>query len=641
MISAPNRTLKISMIGHIVKTALVLAALLLVSSCASGYYAKAGAAHSAYKRGEFKKSAEIIKRTKVSPRDRLLRLLDESMILHAAGEYEESNRLLSEAEEQAESFRSKSLSREISATLFSEEATEYAGERFERMFIPVIRLLNYIALENWNGAQVEVRKIQTTAEREYDRAADFDNAFSMYLSAMIWEASGLINDALIEYRRLAAQNKQVPYYAHDMKRISAKLGMMPKFPPKDSIAWQSPENYKKEDGELIVIVGIGQAPIFCSETVATGFFTVAMPTLSHEPALADHVEIKIDGKSIGRTYTFYNVTEDILKALELRRKRSFMRKLAKLGTQGALYGVSNELMKDDEIEKQLLGLGLALLGISMSAAEKADERSWRTLPDFFQIGRFFLKPGEYEVELVPSKGTGMPPEKISIDRDKPRFMMASFPQTTASGRPAPFKYSAKKSGTETEVAMLAAQVKKNPQAGNAKASLAVAKVKAGEYDVELLSLEAIKQGGSKEDAYFALITSETIKGSYANAAAYAQKALIAVPGSSVPFGEYAHALESLSVSSKGKTGPKIVFKDPGDHHAGALSAYINGLVCEKNGDFESATKNFAKSHQKGLKGDKIDAKIVENYKKTDEKFRKSKEGMKILDDFTDFFLKNL
>lgn len=605
-------------------------------SCASGYYHKARSAHQAYKSGDFKRAANLIRDVKPTGRDKLLHLLDMGMILHGAGEYSESNEVLTKAEDLAEGLRSKSVSREVSATLWSEEATEFSGERFERMLIPTIKLLNYILLDEWKEALVEVRHMQTLAEREFGKAKDFDNAFSTYLSAMIWETSGLINDAYIDYNKLGIQNKHVPYFAHDLKFTSGKLGFKPKLPKKEMLAWSASENYRKELGEFVVIAEVGQAPKFISESVSTGFFTVAVPTLIHEAPPVEYVDISIDGKGIARTYTFYDITGDMVGALKDRQKRSLIRKMIKLSAQGALYGVADEMMKDDKTENQLIGLAMAFLSLSMSAAEKADERSWRTLPSNLQIGRVFLKPGIHKITLTPIGGGKATTEEVTIEKATPKYVLLKFPDTLISSAKSLTARDVALSKAAIEEQKLIERAKQNPDDGDLKIQLAIARIKNGNYDIETLATKGINQGGDKEKGYLALIIAHAVNARFETAADYSKTAADAVnvKKAEESFREYEKTFSALN-----KSEGKIEFhpKKAEDLEL-ALNLFIEGLIAERDEEYPRATKKFALSYENGLKGEQIESKILDNYGKSDKNFKKSKEGMQIVENLADSLL---
>ncbi|MDO8644128.1 MAG: hypothetical protein Q7S00_04065, partial [bacterium] len=352
---------------------------LTITACASNYNSRAQSAHQAYFRGDYDRALQKIDSIKVSPRDRLLYLLDKGMILQGAGRYKESNQILTQAEDLSEELSIKSVSRETASTFWSEEGRDYAGDKEERTMIPVVRMLNYLMMEDWDGALVEVRHTLTLVEKIYANRESFENGFTTYLSGILWESLGYLNDALIDYKKLG--KTELPYYANDLQNLGRRLELAVSLPPSGSPAWDKTKDYRQKKGELIVIAPVGRAPIYISEGGSIGYYTVMVPTIAEFSPSVTSVRVLVNQTEVGKTVSFYKTVEGMRKGLKERRKRTLARKVIKMTTQTGLYTTGAILMSDDDsIGKQLAGLGLEFLSFSMSAADKADERSWRTLP---------------------------------------------------------------------------------------------------------------------------------------------------------------------------------------------------------------------------------------------------------------------
>lgn len=612
---------------------LLICLILLIPlyGCASSYHARAASAHHAYFSGDYGRALELIDKVNPARRDRLLYLLDKGMILHAAGEYEESNKVLTEAEELADALYAKSVSREVAATLWSEEARDYPGERHERAMIPVVRMLNYIMLDDWDGALVEVRRLDNTVEKVYGQEHEYNNAFSLYLSAMTWEALGKINDALIDYKKLGKSGAQVPYYGNDLAAMSRRLAMPVSLPPKGSESWRKSSGYRQEDGELVVIAATGRSPRFVSDWVSTGLFTVSMPRMiAYEPRVSV-AKVVADGKQIGATHPFYNVGDDILIALKERGKRSLIRKMVKLSVQTGLYTAGTILMESDDSREQLAGLALSILAMSMAATDKADERSWRTLPAQYQIGRFYLKPGEHEIEVVPDGGASPVTKNVNISSDKPAVILTRFGDVSSIAARRSASGSTVGSGMSAKERELLKRVRANPGNGALKLELAEARIEAGKYDIESLVTQGIETGGSRRQGTFLLVTALTVREEYGDALRWAASGV--KDGMGGQYAYYAKALGYLAGEGNSPSG------GPGLTDAktlpNAFNHYIAGLVEEKSGDYERATTLMAKAHELGLIGEAVQEHIIASYKRTDEDFKDSKRGADVVSEFAE------
>jgi len=78
----------------------------------------------------------------------------------------------------------------------------YEGEDFETVLINVVAALNYVLLNQWDDALVEARKVDhklNVINDRYDKKNVYkEDAFARYLSGILYEGKGELNDAFIE-----------------------------------------------------------------------------------------------------------------------------------------------------------------------------------------------------------------------------------------------------------------------------------------------------------------------------------------------------------------------------------------------------------------------------------------------------------
>ncbi|UCH84926.1 MAG: hypothetical protein JSW50_04350, partial [Candidatus Latescibacterota bacterium] len=89
----------------------------------------------------------------------LLYLYEKGLILHYDNEWVESNLALESAEDLYEDLYTKSLSRVVGSLFTSDNVLKYRGERFEAALIHYYKILNYLYLDDPEGALVECRKL--------------------------------------------------------------------------------------------------------------------------------------------------------------------------------------------------------------------------------------------------------------------------------------------------------------------------------------------------------------------------------------------------------------------------------------------------------------------------------------------------
>lgn len=131
--------------------------------------------------------------------------LDRGMTLHVSGRYEESNAILEQAELRVEELYTRRLRTEAKALLVNDTKLPYAGAPYEQVMINVLKAINYALLEDWDESLVEARRIDhrlnVLSDSVEDTEAYRDDAFARYLTGVLYEAAGDLNNAFIAYRK--------------------------------------------------------------------------------------------------------------------------------------------------------------------------------------------------------------------------------------------------------------------------------------------------------------------------------------------------------------------------------------------------------------------------------------------------------
>jgi len=142
--------------------------------------------------------------------DELLRLMQRGLLLHYAGQYEESNELLQEAERVIDDRYTKSVSRALLSVVSSDRALAWLPSDTERLMVNYYGALNYLALGDLEGAEVEARRLSRLLqlEDEGDEALRPDEIEMRkalrYFAGSVFEAAGNSNDAAVSYRHVWA-----------------------------------------------------------------------------------------------------------------------------------------------------------------------------------------------------------------------------------------------------------------------------------------------------------------------------------------------------------------------------------------------------------------------------------------------------
>ncbi|MEW6681499.1 MAG: hypothetical protein AB1451_01040 [Nitrospirota bacterium] len=372
-------------------------------------------------------------------KNQVLYALDRAMTLHYAGRYEESNRFLERAELLIDDLFTKSVTAEARAMFSNDLTLPYEGEDFETVLINVVSALNYALLGEWDDALVEARKVDHKLNVINDRYAKKnvyrEDAFARYLSGILYEGRGELNDAFIAYRN-AYDTYRVyleqygtpipPTLPADLLRVTEALDLTDEhahyrelFP---AATWIRQRDFRTQ-AELIIVSYDGLAPVKVNEFVdapipdgsgGVYILRVAFPKFVPRPTGLSGADVRVVGEAgvagsqstfLQRTFLVEDITAIAQKDLADRIGRISAKAIARAAakyaaTRAAEHGVNQS--KGDG-SGAIVGLLGNLYGL---ASEQADTRSWRTLPGAIRMARILVPPGRYTVEIVPDGAPG-------------------------------------------------------------------------------------------------------------------------------------------------------------------------------------------------------------------------------------------
>lgn len=154
-------------------------------------------------RGHADSAVHLMRERDVAPRDELLRHLQLGVVLHHAGQWEESNTAFQWAEEEAERRFTRSARQQVGMVLINDGMAAYTPPPAEMAMIPYYRMLNYLALGSGEGTLVEARKANAYLERIRTGSQEpcVGEGFVQYLTGLVYAGAGERTDALVSYRQ--------------------------------------------------------------------------------------------------------------------------------------------------------------------------------------------------------------------------------------------------------------------------------------------------------------------------------------------------------------------------------------------------------------------------------------------------------
>lgn len=379
--------------------------------------------------------------------DKILYLLERGRIAQIKNDleismkdYEATINAVRQREEKA-IIRASDVGAQTSTFLTNDNTIPYQAEGYEKVFLYQFQAFNYLAKKDVEGAGVEVRRAhleQETAremhEKEVRRAEEkarqksleaerayanlnsayrgmddvagkvknsFQNAYTFYLSGIVYELLDQPNDAYIDYKKALQIFPNNTYVQRDVLRLAKALGMnqgLDEYASRiDTV--KAEDEYGDGDtnaGDLVVFFENGFVPqkkeIKVPLPTPNGFLAVAFPVYTAKWPDLEPLSLSVPERNsvFGETEPLCYVQALAVKSLKEKVPGMVVRHLLRSATKAAFQYQA----------KDSAGVaGTILSSFYNVISERADLRSWLTLPRDVQILRKPLSAGVHRVHL--------------------------------------------------------------------------------------------------------------------------------------------------------------------------------------------------------------------------------------------------
>jgi hypothetical protein len=377
-----------------------------------------------------------------------LMLLERATLLQAVGKYKLAARDMMIADQQLDWLDIGAQGKaKIGKYMFSGSSVKYRAPPYERLLLNTLNMVNFMAIGDYEGAQVEARRFSIV---EYFFVNDESKtllpeslALGNYLGGVAFEATGEYNQAARYYAdayRYGLRTSRFRQRLIDLFRITGYGGKG----KGDAVAKLveasragsvlSFEEYRRQyvDGELLMIVQSGMVPykegkkypvgqaiayanahsynynytLSASErsrarelAVSGALKWISFPQLTEKglPGQRD-VNIFVDGREAA-VFMGSNIERQVEHAWERISGALMVAAITRMITRAAMGAGAREATEEASGSG---GLGLlAQLAVegSMLAADKPDTRSWSMLPGQIKMARVRLPEGSYPVKV--------------------------------------------------------------------------------------------------------------------------------------------------------------------------------------------------------------------------------------------------
>ncbi|MGE6124242.1 COG3014 family protein [Aeromonas rivipollensis] len=321
--------------------------------------------------------------------------------------------------------------------LTNDQTMVYRTPDYERTMLHHYLALNYLQRGDAEGALVEVRRANQVQERALKARADevrkakekseeseadgemlqlmsrgapeldrligqvkngFQNAYTFYFSGVLYEAAGDLNDAWVDYQRgyqIAPDNQSLQ---DALLRLARLRGSSDELKETEKKVGRKAPPPAKDQGQLVVLFEDGLIParreIFLPLPISTSSgdfrtFTVAVPYYDNRASDTGPLTVSV-GRQAGRTSS--------LVRLESLAAKDLQERLPGMLTRQALRLVAKEQLRRSAA-KEGGDVGNILVGIFNTLSERADTRSWLTLPAEASSWQGMVPAGEVQLQL--------------------------------------------------------------------------------------------------------------------------------------------------------------------------------------------------------------------------------------------------
>lgn len=370
----------------------------------------------------------------------LLYLLDAAMVTMQCGDLGSAQAYFQRADDLAERLWTESISRHALAMITNDTVLPYAGEDFERVMIHLMAAISYLSAGQPDEALVEARRLDTLLaiyNDKYEKKNVYrEDAFARYLSGILYEADGDWDAAFIDYRR-AVEVYREDYGAYgtdlpemlmaDLVRAAGivdRLADIEGLAPDEGIGRR--DRVARADQGLVALIAFaGYAPQKVQDMLALptpyGPVGMAFPRMVVTPPRC----------ALGRL-TLYDddhffeadlaLVEDInriaVKNLDDRRARILAQAIARATAKQVAIHSIGQATDDHDLQRAIETI---LNLVNILVVEKADTRSWKTLPGQIYMVDLRIPPGEYAAEL-DACGQIIDLGRVSVESHTARYL---------------------------------------------------------------------------------------------------------------------------------------------------------------------------------------------------------------------------
>jgi hypothetical protein len=415
--------MKRAAIGKVLRTvgAMLLGALAL-SGCAT-YSSSFSVIEGKLAAKQYDLALQDIEKQSKSKTEQALYQLNKGMVLRMKRDFAGSNQALEAAKAEMERLYAASVSENALSFMINDATVSYAGDDYEQVLVHLYMALNYLELNQPDAARVEALQVDIKL-REIGESIPgnkfTEDAFSRYLTGLVYEDRGEWSDAMISYRQAyAAYKKYQQDYSlvmpqmlkYDLLRLAKRQGLsneLSKYKKEFGLEHNPDAANLAGQGELVFVLNNGLVPIKREKSInaldpgSGNLIRIALPYYESRSNNVVSARITVADKQAAS-----ELMEDIgaiaKSSLDSRMPAIIARSVARAVVKTAASKKAQQVAingNNSNNDASMAGLlGAMAVKVAAYATERADTRSWLTLPANIHLARLSLPPGSYSVKV--------------------------------------------------------------------------------------------------------------------------------------------------------------------------------------------------------------------------------------------------
>jgi len=404
---------------------LVVGTLVLLTSACASYPSKTANALRDFRRGQFESAREEYADPDagISP---FLAGAEAGMVALTAGDWSDALTSLHLAAEASKDVESRALAgkealgEELSSWVLNDTTRAYEGEGFERVYVHCGLAMAYLAQGKLDDVYVEARLANQLLEAEeslYEksyRAGGWGHA----MSALAYELLGQYDQAYIDYERMEKKDVGAAYAGPELVRLARLLNRDDELAQWEEKYGEAPAPTEQDPARIVVFAGVGLGPFKVESRLwiptRDGIVPIAGVALQARPQAVSGLRLTVDQSSVDTT-----VIEDVARVSAENLEDRQVWAAVKSAARGLL---KRELTK--KLEEKHGDAGRLAGDLFAVLSERADLRSWLTLPDTWQAARLYVPPGRHALTLDAIGGQSIELGQFELDPGETMIVFA-------------------------------------------------------------------------------------------------------------------------------------------------------------------------------------------------------------------------